>query len=92
MLILRFTASSGAAPGKPTAEASPTTRSTLDSAMPPEIISRRAEFARSADSSQLLKPRSPLPKVAASVWPARLTRFGTSFRMIPISRSRSRVC
>src|SRR5690606_41427667 len=59
MLMRRFTGLSGFSLSNSTADDRPTTRSTLVSSMPPATSSRLEALARSAESSQLLYPRSP---------------------------------
>ena len=59
-LMRRLMAASGCCGTRLMVEAIPTTRRIFPSANPPVMSSRRDALARSADSSQLLYPRSPL--------------------------------
>ena len=86
MLMRRLLELKGSFLSKSTVDERPTTRSTLFSSMPPAIISRREALARLAESSQLEKPFSPPTNCAASVWPEKLTLFGTALSARPISR------
>lgn len=79
ILMRRLIGLCGSALLNKTDDDNPTTREIFSSGNPPATSARRAAFARSADSSQLVYPLL-LGYGRISVCPVRLMRFGTESR------------